>query len=215
MDPSKGGSAARPAPAGARPALAVSAPAGRARGAQDTGGWFRKACSGARLEAGTHRGRPGPRAAGDPEVVPGPEFSGHTGCSSTLGNAEGSRARRAASIPQTQAPERPPRAGTRAPALGAGLSADSAPEVPMRQGFARPRARDLSADSPGQPQSHRRSGRIRPASLVRFQRIGRSLGSCPHPRPRRTRWDPPNPCSLLRGQVDTGVSFISDACTSV
>lgn len=60
-----------------------------------------------------------------------------------------------------------------------------------------PQGRDFTAGSPGYPQSHRRSGRIRPTSLVRFQRTRRSLGSCPHPRGHRTRWDPPKPHSVL------------------
>lgn len=68
--------------------------------------------------------------------------------SSGLGHPGGSRARRAARGPRAQCPEPPPRAGTRAPALGAGLSEDSALEVPLWQGCARPRVRGFSAGSP-------------------------------------------------------------------
>lgn len=76
--------------------------------------------------------------------------------------ARDSQARRAARAPRTHAPERPPRAGTRAPALGSGLSAHSVLEVRIGQCCPRRRAGDFTADSPGYPQSHRQNGRIRP-----------------------------------------------------
>lgn len=83
---------------------------------------------------GATSGRPGQRAAGDPGVAPGPECRGRREEAGSEDTPQGAR------VPWAQTPERPPGAGTRAAALGAGLSADS--EVPTPQspglGIARP-----------------------------------------------------------------------------
>lgn len=105
---------------------------------------------GVRAPSGVPRSRPGTHAAGEASAAPGRQLRAGT-------------RRRGPGPPggapsQTQSPEWPPAAGPRAPALGAGLSGDSALEVPIWQGCARPRARDLWAVSPGQPRASARVG---------------------------------------------------------
>lgn len=196
---------ARPPPARAHSLRATCCLCPRwPRVAQGTGSWLAKACSRSGLEDGARWGRPGTRAAGDPKVAPGPDCPGRRGPSSRLGHAGGSRARRAARVPWTHAPEPPPRAGTRAPALGAGLGAHSVLEVRIRQCCARRRAHLVTLRA-----TARVGGTAHFAGEISKNR--ESPRPCPHLRRHRTRWDPPNPRSVLGAQVDIGVSFIPTA----
>lgn len=141
-------------------------------------------------------------AAGSARRARGPRckrrYLGVAGSARGWGRWCGPRAAPGGDTPEgagTQSPERPPRARPRAPAPGARLSGDSALEVRIGQGCARPRARDFWLSHLVSP-AVGRSGWTRPASLVRFQSAGRSRRPCPRHRLRRTRWDPPKPRSL-------------------
>ena len=98
----------------------------------------------------------------------------------------------------SQAPERPPGAGTRAAALGAGSAPTS------RYPPCSPRGSAAHLVCPGA--TARVGGRA--DEPARFQRTGRSLPFCPH-RPRRTHWERLKRRSPGQARLDAGVSFIS------
>lgn len=66
------------------------------------------------------------------------------------------------------------RSGTSASGGNQGAGSRSRARCPLRARGAHPAVLCPPQGSPGYPQSHRRSGRIRPSSLVRFQRTGRA-----------------------------------------
>lgn len=114
-NPRRGGTA-RPPSSRARLALAVSAPRGqRAPGAPAPGSGRRARGPGS---------KPGYLGITEARTRLGTLVSSSGG--SSVGHAGGIWARRAARVPRTQSPERPPRAGTRALVLRAGLGTDSA-----------------------------------------------------------------------------------------
>lgn len=108
------------------------------------------------LQAGPRRGAQAKQAAGDPGVAPGPDVEdaevgwrrGHAGSARSLGSG----------------PERPPGAGTRAAALGAGSAPTSRPTLQSRGSAAHLVCPGATARVGG-----------RADEPARFQRTGRSL----------------------------------------